>query len=314
MTNSEKLFLLLAKELSFSHAAEKAFISQQCLSDHIKRLEESYGTKLFIRKPNVKLTNAGEMVLKTLLTVNRIENGLKTGLAEIENGQAGILRLSTNCARAKVLIPALFAQYNQVYPHVQLELIVEETVAMQELLRAGKIDCFLGVNGEYDSSMQSVPLSTEGFYLMASAAYLKKHAGINTDQLINMESKIDLHCFQGLPFILNHAMSTAHPLLHQFLSAQDITVRNVFCTSEYDVAEQICRNGQAAFFCPQLLVASIIDKNSFYPMMHRLYAFPIQELSNAIHFSLVYDGLRHYPRYSWDFFKMIPDVVRQCLA
>ena len=40
MTTSEKLFLVLAEELNFNRAAKKSFISQQALSDHIKRLEQ----------------------------------------------------------------------------------------------------------------------------------------------------------------------------------------------------------------------------------------------------------------------------------
>ena len=63
MNNSLKMFLLLAEELSFVKAANKAFITQQCLSDHIKRLEEKYGTKLFYRKPKIALTPAEELIL-----------------------------------------------------------------------------------------------------------------------------------------------------------------------------------------------------------------------------------------------------------
>lgn len=59
--------MLLADELNFRRTADKAFISQQALSDHISRLEESYGTKLFVRKPAVKLTQAGTAVYSALL-------------------------------------------------------------------------------------------------------------------------------------------------------------------------------------------------------------------------------------------------------
>ena len=34
-----EMFLLAAEELNFSRAAERAFVTPQCLSDHIKRLE-----------------------------------------------------------------------------------------------------------------------------------------------------------------------------------------------------------------------------------------------------------------------------------
>lgn len=314
MTNSERLFLRLAEELNFSRAAEKAYISQQCLSDHIRRMEESYGTKLFLRKPNVELTEAGKAVRQALLEVSRIEQGLESRLDELENGVTGTLRFALNCARAKVLLPPLFTRYHQIYPHVQLELVVDETVVMQEMMRKGKLDCFLGVNGEYDSTMQSVLLSTESFYLVASESYLRMYTRLEPEHLVNKTSPADLRLFRGLPFILNHAASTAHPLLQQFMSGRDISVENILCTSEYDLMEQIGRNGQAAFFCPQLLVPSMVARNRFYPAAQQLFTLPIQGLSNTIQFCLVYDSVRYYPRYAVTFFEMVQDIVKQCLT
>ena len=46
-----KYFLLVAEELNITRAAERLYISQQSLSNHIQRLEQYYGTKLFYRKP-----------------------------------------------------------------------------------------------------------------------------------------------------------------------------------------------------------------------------------------------------------------------
>lgn len=56
-------FQELAKNLHMTNTAEKLHISQQTLSNHIKRLEEYYGTLLFYRKPSLSLTSAGEALL-----------------------------------------------------------------------------------------------------------------------------------------------------------------------------------------------------------------------------------------------------------
>jgi len=50
MTNSERAFLALSETLNFTRAADKIFITQQGISEHIKKLEEDYGTTLVIRK------------------------------------------------------------------------------------------------------------------------------------------------------------------------------------------------------------------------------------------------------------------------
>lgn len=46
MTINQQMFMFAVEEMSFSKAAEKAFVTQQCLSNHIQRLEKTYGVKL----------------------------------------------------------------------------------------------------------------------------------------------------------------------------------------------------------------------------------------------------------------------------
>ena len=64
MLNNYHYFLMLAKELNISGAAEKLYISHQCLSKYLKNLEKAYDIALFERKPFLRLTPAGEMLLK----------------------------------------------------------------------------------------------------------------------------------------------------------------------------------------------------------------------------------------------------------
>ena len=40
MQVNQEIFLYVAEELSISKAAKRAFVSQQCVSDHINRLEK----------------------------------------------------------------------------------------------------------------------------------------------------------------------------------------------------------------------------------------------------------------------------------
>lgn len=60
MTTNQLMFMYAVEEMSFSKAAQKAFVTQQCLSNHIHRLEVSCGVKLFERTPHLQLTEAGK--------------------------------------------------------------------------------------------------------------------------------------------------------------------------------------------------------------------------------------------------------------
>ena len=54
-------FQELSKDLNMTKAAERLYISQQTLSNHIQRLEQYYGTKLFYRKPSLSPSRKPDM-------------------------------------------------------------------------------------------------------------------------------------------------------------------------------------------------------------------------------------------------------------
>lgn len=82
-------FSELAKDLHMTRTANRLFISQQTLSNHIQRLEDYYGTKLFYRKPSLSLTTAGEFVLSFARVVNKEQVNLKDILSDIAHQERG---------------------------------------------------------------------------------------------------------------------------------------------------------------------------------------------------------------------------------
>ena len=60
-----KTFVCVAKNLSFTKAAQELFISQPAVSKHIQELENMYRARLFERQGNrISLTDAGRVLLR----------------------------------------------------------------------------------------------------------------------------------------------------------------------------------------------------------------------------------------------------------
>ena len=76
-------FLVLAEEGSISRAAERLFVTHQCLSKYISNLETEYGVTLFERKPVFTLTYAGKLMLEAFVLCN----------------DAGVLGAGSGCLR-----------------------------------------------------------------------------------------------------------------------------------------------------------------------------------------------------------------------
>ena len=84
MDNAYRMFLLAVKHMNFTKAADEIFVTQQCLSNHIKRLERELGTELFERSPRLRLTAAGESLLNTVRQIEALEKGLHEELRDLK--------------------------------------------------------------------------------------------------------------------------------------------------------------------------------------------------------------------------------------
>lgn len=73
MLQNYQYFITLAETLNISHAAQKLYISHQCLSRYLKTLEHECGLTLFERKPTFALTYAGQTLLEAFREIERIE-------------------------------------------------------------------------------------------------------------------------------------------------------------------------------------------------------------------------------------------------
>ena len=136
-----KYFLAVAKELNFTKAAEKLFISQPPLSRQIKELEVELGAQLFERNnKNVKLTNAGQyfeqetsQIIKTLEAVS-----IQTKkISENVNGEFRIGYISSTFSNT---ISKLVQFLTHKYPYLKIKLYETSTLKQISALEVGMLD------------------------------------------------------------------------------------------------------------------------------------------------------------------------------
>lgn len=85
----------IAKEGSFSKAAQKLYISQPALSGAIKKIEkELYGISLFDRNVNpVALTPAGQYYLEKTRKIYELSNEMEQHFAELAGIRSGVINI-----------------------------------------------------------------------------------------------------------------------------------------------------------------------------------------------------------------------------
>src|SRR5699024_7005166 len=91
-----RYFLTVAEELNITRAAERLYISQQSLSNHIGNMERELGVKLFVRSPKLSLTYAGELLVGTATQILELQSQYMSKVGDINRQYMGVLRVGVS--------------------------------------------------------------------------------------------------------------------------------------------------------------------------------------------------------------------------
>jgi DNA-binding transcriptional LysR family regulator len=117
-----QVFLMVAREGSFSRAAERLYRTQPAISLGIRKLEDSLGQPLFVRGSRpVRLTDAGVLLKEYAERLLNLRDEVKKGLTELEGLKRGELSLGVNESSIHALLPAL-ATFRAAHPGVQVRV------------------------------------------------------------------------------------------------------------------------------------------------------------------------------------------------
>ncbi len=112
------------RNLNLTETAKALFTSQPGVSKAILELEEELGIDIFARhgKRLRRVTEPGELVLKSIEIIQREVNNLKRIGEQYSKQEAGTLSIATTHTQARYVLPAPVALLRRRYPQVQVEM------------------------------------------------------------------------------------------------------------------------------------------------------------------------------------------------
>ncbi|TFH91338.1 LysR family transcriptional regulator [Vibrio ouci] len=117
------LFSEVAKQLSFSKAAESLGISRSYLSSQINQLEQELATSLLIRSTrSVRLTAAGEKILAKMHGINASILELEKELDHTKSEVSGLLRITAPTIFSHRFLVDICHQFQQLHPDIEFDL------------------------------------------------------------------------------------------------------------------------------------------------------------------------------------------------
>ena len=114
-----KYFLMVAEELNITRAAERLYISQQSLSNHISNMERELDVKLFTRSPKLSLTYAGGLLVETATQILDLYSQYQTKVGDINRHYLGMLRVGISHTCGLALMPDILPKFRQEFPLVE---------------------------------------------------------------------------------------------------------------------------------------------------------------------------------------------------
>jgi DNA-binding transcriptional LysR family regulator len=168
----EKLefFITVAKERSFSRAAELCGVTQPTLSAGIKQLEDSLGVLLVNRSSRYHgLTAEGERVLEWAKRIVADSRAMRQEVRTLKEGLSGQLKIAA-IPTALGIVSALTTPYRAKHPAVRFTVISASSTEILSMLDNLDIDAGLTyLDNEPLGRVRTVPLCVERYRLLTTA-------------------------------------------------------------------------------------------------------------------------------------------------
>ena len=271
--NSMDYFVVLARERSFTKAAEQLHITQQSLSSHIASLEEELGCKLFVRRVPLELTYAGTVFLRYANEFQQRTNAMRQEFCDITKNQKGVLRIGIAITRGRAIMPELIERFQGKYPNIVVELCEAPNDVLHKNL----------LNGDNDLAVANFPENLQGielreFYEEEVGLFLARDLAKTLyrdwwEYVIEDAVQGDLGGLESCPFVMGNSADIAANIGQAVIRKANINPTVKVRSGNMETLLSLCVRGVGACFCPRNLAQATLSKEQ----MESLVFIPLGE-------------------------------------
>ena len=209
-----KVFETVARNGSFTRAAEELLITQPTVSSQVKQLTKAVGLPLFEQiGKSLYLTDAGKELLVTCQDIFERLNNFEMKVADLKGTKQGQLRLAV-ITTAKYFVPRLLGSFCQHYPGIDVALKVINHQEIQQRMLDNKDDLYIVSNPHKDIDLKSQPFLNNPLVVVAR----KDHPLAN-------KSNLDIQELDKQSFIMREQGSGTRDAILQMFEEHNISVK-----------------------------------------------------------------------------------------
>lgn len=180
-----QVFYTVAKQLSFTKAAELLFMTQPAVTFQVKQLEEHFNTRLFERSHSkITLTPAGRLAMEYAERILNLTSEMETRLTEMTGEVSGTLLIGASTTIAEYMLPRMLGDFKARYPRVQCRLTVANSETVESKVADHTLDIGLIEAPSHHPSLKSEICCEDELVAICAARHeLAKFSSVTPERL-----------------------------------------------------------------------------------------------------------------------------------
>ena len=261
----------VAREKSFSAAAESLGYTQSAVSGQVTALERIVGARLFSRlrgSRGVELTEEGRLLLEHAAAITARIHAARADLHAVQTGQGGVLRAGTFQSVSQTLLPGIMRALAR--PPDPVRVTLYEDAAIETLAHMLE-------SGELDVSFVLLPLASDE---LATVEIIEDpwHLLVREDNPLAGDDEVAVESLAGLPLIsldrvpLGTAMITPRStrLAEDSIVAAGVIPQISFRMNDYRSVGVLVESGVGCGLVPSLALDRRLDGLVAIPLDRRI--------------------------------------------
>lgn len=224
-----QVFHTVARQLSFTKAAEQLYMTQPAVTFQIKQLEEHFNARLFERNHGrIALTPAGRLVLDYAERILGLSEEMQTRVAELTGATSGPLLLGASTTIAEYILPRILGEFKVAHPQVHVHLTVGNSEMIEGRIADHALDLGLIESPSHAAGLASEVCCEDELVLICSPTHpFAKSAAVTPRQLA------------GAPYVSRELGSGTREFIDQYLRQCEVAPEDLDVVMELGSPEAI---------------------------------------------------------------------------
>lgn len=268
--NQLEVLVTVAREKSFSRAAEVLDRTQPAVSQAIRRLEQEVGEKLFDRSSkDGTLTFAGEVLLDYARQMLNLRHSAQNALREMRDLHQGKVSISANEHTVFYLLPVI-QKFREAYPHIKIEVQRGVASRIPKEITAREVELGVISFKPTDESLKSVSVVTDELALIVSPGHPLAAKG-----------EVSIKELGGETFIAHNALSPYRQKVFESFDKHNTKLNISIELPSLEAIKRLVEKGVGVALVPKLTAQAEIDNG-------QLKALSVKEMKLERKLNIIY--------------------------